>query len=439
MPKQSTPFRAEIEYYTETELESVITFLFKEAYASMPSSDTGSEVHEIDDEFDNRSISAFTSIKTIHALFCDRPECASEEAITEFIREASSETDPNIIQKMLVWSNELLRKYVKADDGLVTVVEHTTTQGLLQKLRDYTFNGVDEDEFAEVVVSPWPLIKKITFGLDCPMLNDGVILVDLPGVHDSNSTRRRTVAKALAECTHYLVVAQISRAQDDDTVTKYFGEGYTKKGSGRVISAITNSDRIDGDSRTGNAAQQKQMEEGKEKILSITGELDLVRAKKRTATRQERFEIFEKEEELHRDLHDAEAAQVSYKIMIRNKKTVMSLRRTYRYLTGDQRALAIFCVSNKAYEQYQIGFDRTDRPVLALDDTEIPKLRRHLRLATGEGRFNDALFHYETQLPSLLTSFDIWCSKHHMKRRRELEDIVLEPKEVRKQLHQEAH
>ncbi|TIA52430.1 hypothetical protein D6C77_08504 [Aureobasidium pullulans] len=430
LPKQSTPFRAEIEYYTETELESVITFLFKEAYASMPSSDTGSEVHEIDDEFDNRSISGFTSIKTIHALFCDRPECASEEAITEFIREASSETDPNIIQKMLVWSKELLRKYVKADDGLVTVVEHTTTQGLLQKLRDYTFNGVDEDEFAEVVVSPWPLIKKITFGLDCPMLNDGVILVDLPGVHDYNSTRRRTVAKALAECTHYLVVAQISRAQDDDTVTKYFGEGYTKKGSGRVISAITNSDRIDGDSRTGNAAQQKQMEEGKEKILSITGELDQVRAKKRTATRQERFEIFEKEEELHRDLHDAEAAQVSYKIMIRNKKTVMSLRRTYRYLTGDQRALAIFCVSNKAYEQYQIGFDRTDRPVLALDDTEIPKLRRHLRLATGEGRFNDALFHYETQLPSLLTSFEIWCSKHHMKRRRELEDIVLEPKEA---------
>jgi hypothetical protein len=395
----------------------------------LPSSYTGSE--SLDDDFDNRSVSGLTAVKTIQALFCDRPECASEEAITALLREASSETDKNVIQKMIIWSKELIRKYAKQDDGLVSVVEHTTTQGLLQKLREYTFNGADEDEFAEPAVSPWPLIKKITFGLDSPMLNDGVILVDLPGVHDSNSTRRRTVGKALVECTHYLVVAQISRAQDDDTVTKYFIEGHNKKGSGRVIAAITNSDRIDGDARNGDAAQQKHMEEVKEKILSITGELDQIRAKKKTATKQERFEIFEKEEELHHQLHDAESAHESSKIMIRNKKTVKSLRRTYRYLTGDQRALPIFCVSNKAYEQYSIGFDKPDRPVLTLEDTEIPKLRQQLRLATGEGRFNDAVFHYESQLPSLLTSVELWCFKAHMKRRKEMEDIVLEPKEVR--------
>lgn len=429
LAKQSTPFRAEIEYYSEAELEAVITFLFKEAYASLPPSDTGSEM--LDDDFDNRSVSGLTAVKTIQALFCDRPECASEEAITALLREAPSDTDKNVIEKMTIWAKELIRKYAKQDDGLVSVIEHTTTQGLLQKLREYTFNGADEDEYAETVVSPWPLIKKITFGLDSPMLNDGVILVDLPGVHDSNSTRRRTVSKALAECSHYIVVAQISRAQDDDTVTKYFIEGHNRKGSGRVIAAITNSDRIDGDMRNGDAAQQKHMEEVKERILNITGELDQIRAKKRTATKQERFEIFEKEEELQLQLHDAESAHESSKIMIRNKKTVKSLRRTYRYLTGDQRALAIFCVSNKAYERYLIGFERSDRPVLTLEDTEIPKLRQHLRLATGEGRFNDAVFHYESQLPSLLTSVQLWCYKAHMKHRKEIEDIVEEAKEVR--------
>lgn len=437
MPKQSTPFRAEIEYYSEAELEALITFLFKEAYASLPSSDAGSEA--LDDEFDNRNVSGLTAIKTIQTLFCDKPECASEEAIAGILSEASGETDKTFIQKMIIWSRELIRKYAKQDDGLVSVVEHTTTQGLLQKLREYTFNGADEDEFADPVVSPWPLIKKITFGLDSPMLNDGVILMDLPGVHDSNSTRRRTVGKALAECTHYLVVAQISRAQDDDTVMKYFGEGHNKKGSGRVVAAITNSDRIDGEMRNGTAEQQKQMEETKEKILNITGELDEIRAKKKTATKQERFEIFEKEEDLHRQLHDAESAHESSKIMIRNKKTVKSLRRTYSRLTGDQRPLAIFCVSNKSYEQYQIGFERSDRPALALEDTEIPKLRQHLRFATGEGRFNDAVFHYETQLPSLLTSIEIWCFKTHMKRRKEMEAIVLEPKEVSLVHYLKAH
>ncbi|KAH0151514.1 hypothetical protein KCU67_g10231, partial [Aureobasidium melanogenum] len=338
---------------------------------------------------------------------------------------------------MIIWSRELVRKYAKQDDDLISVVEHTTTQGLLQKLREYTFNGADEDEFTEPVVSPWPLIKKITFGLDSPMLNDGIILMDLPGVHDLNSTRRRIVSKALAACTHYLVVAQISRARGDDTVTKYFTEGHKKKGSGRVIAAITHSDRIDGDMPNDIVEQQKQMQEIKQKILKITGELDQIRTKKKTATKKERFEIFEKEEDLHLQLNDAESAHESSKIMIRNKRTVKSLRRTYLYLTGDQRALPVFCVSNNAYEQYQMGFERPDRPVLTLEDTEIPKLRRHLRLVTGEGRFNYAKFHYEAQLPSLLSSVEIWCFKTHMKRRNEMEDIVLEPRETCEQAIQD--
>ncbi|KAG9580097.1 hypothetical protein KCU77_g12368, partial [Aureobasidium melanogenum] len=369
----------------------------QEAYASLPSSRAGSEA--LDDEIENRNVSGLTAIKTIRALFCDRPECASEQAITELLSEASSETDQNVIRKMIIWSRELIRKYAKQDDGFISVIEHTTTQGLLLKLRKYTFNGADEDEFTESIVSPWPLIKKTTFGLDSPMLNDAIILMDLPGVRDPDSTRRRTVSKALAAYTHYLVVAQINRAQDDDTVTKYFAEGHNKKGSGRVIAAITNSDRIDGDMRNGNAEQQKQMEETKKKILSITGGLDQMRTKRKTATKQERLEIFEKEEE------------------------------AYLHLTGDQRALPIFCVSNKPYEQYQIGFERSDRPVLTLDDTEMPKLRQNLRHATGEGRFNAATFHYEAQSPSLLSSVEIWCFKTHMKRRKELEDIVLEPRE----------
>jgi hypothetical protein len=390
-------------------------------------------VHELNDESNQRSVSALTAIKTIVALFCDKSECASEEAVVNFIKEAPSIDDKNIIQKMLIWSGELLRNYMTADGDPVSVIEHTTTQGLLQDLREYTFNSMDENDYMDAAVSPWPLIKKITFGLDVPLLRDGVILVDLPGVRDSNTIRRRTVGKALAECTRYLVVAQISRAQDDETVNKYFQEGHNRKGTGRVIAAITFSDSIDGELKSKDAAQRQKMDEIKEKILSVTDELAKVRAekkKKKSVTKQGMIELYEKEEQLERDLHDLHSAEESQKILIRNKKTVMTLRRNYTSMTGDQRPLAVFCVSNKLYEQYQIGFDKSDQPTLTLEDTEIPKLRRHLRLATGEGRYNEALFHYETQIPSLLTSFELWCFKTHMKRRKELEEIVREPKEV---------
>lgn len=432
MPKQNKPFRAEVQYYSGTELEAVITLLFKEAYAALaPTKDSESEVQELDENYEQRNISGLTSIKTIMALFCDKPECATQEAVTNFVREASGETDQNITAKMLVWAKQLLVVYATAEDGQMSIVEAATPQDLLIGLRKYTFNAMDEDEDQESEITPWPLIKKITFGLDSPLLNDGVILVDLPGIRDSNGTRRRTVLKALSECTHYLVVAQISRTIDDETVTKSFGDGYTRKGSGRVITAITNTDRMDeASSRTGTAAEKERIDEANDMIEAIRAEIKQCAVKRKTATKLERAEIYDKEEELDQQLRDLTASGDSYKIMIRNKRVIKVLRRSYSYLTGDQRPLPIFCVSNRVYEQHQIGYERDDRPLLSLEDTQIPALRCHLRMATAEGRFNDALFHYEKQLPSLLTSFELWCCKTHMKRKRELEEMVLEPKEV---------
>lgn len=411
----------------------MIAFLLKEAYISLPSpKDDDSEIQELDETNAQSSISGLTAIRTILALFCDKPECSSEEAVVNFVREASSENDKNLTRKMLFWAWALLKRYVTAEDGLVSVIESATPEDLLQQLRRYTFdNNDDEDDEREA--SPWPLIKKITFGLDSPLLNDGVILVDLPGVHDTNGTRRRTVLKALAECTHYLIVAQISRARDDETVTKYFNEGHTRKGSGRVIAAITNTDRIDNSmsARTTNAVESRDIDDIREKVLRISGELDNLKAKRKTATKAERLEIYEREEQLQLELCEAEAAEESYKIMIRNKRVIKELKRSYQYLTGDQRPLALFCVSNRIYERYQMGYEKSELPVLSLEDTQVPALRQHLRLATAQGRFNDALFHYEKQLPSLLTSFELWCCKTHMKRRAELEEMIVEPKEVR--------
>lgn len=129
-------------------------------------------------------------------------------------------------------------------------------------------------------------------------------------------------------------------------------------------------------------------------------------------------------------IFDAVAAQTEHRIMMRSKKVIKCLKRDYDYLTGDSCPLAVFCVSNKAYERYQTGYEPSLRPKLSLEATQIPALRKHLRLATGQGRFNDAVFHVETALPSLLVSFELWCAKTHMKRKEELEEIVMEPLEA---------
>lgn len=75
----------------------------------------------------------------------------------------------------------------------MSVVEATAAQDLLQQLRKFTFNAVDSEADETEQISPWPLMKKITFGLDSTILNEGVILVDLPGAHDVNRVRSRTI------------------------------------------------------------------------------------------------------------------------------------------------------------------------------------------------------------------------------------------------------
>lgn len=50
-----------------------------------------------------------------------------------------------------------------------------------------------------------------------------------------------------------------------------------------------------------------------------------------------------------------------------------------------------------------------------------------------EGRYNDTMYLAETQLPSLIDSFELYCSEMHMARKGEIEKIVLEPKKLLKE------
>lgn len=115
---------------------------------------------------------------------------------------------------------------------------------------------------------------------------------------------------------------------------------------------------------------------------------------------------------------------------MRTRQIIKAVRNKYQEVTQDHQSLPVFGVSNRAYAQYQHGYEKDQTPRLSLQATQIPALRGHLRIATGEGRFNEAIFNVEVQLPLLLNSFDLWCAKTHMKRRKEIEAIVIAPFET---------
>ena len=61
------------------------------------------------------------------------------------------------------------------------------------------------------------------------MLSTGAVLVDLPGVRDSNAARAKVAEKYLQNCNQIAIVAPIKRAVDDGTAKELLGEQFKRR------------------------------------------------------------------------------------------------------------------------------------------------------------------------------------------------------------------
>ena len=61
----------------------------------------------------------------------------------------------------------------------------------------------------------WPLIHKVELQGPWSVLSTGAVLVDLPGVRDSNAARAKVAERYLQNCNQIAIVASIKRAVDD--------------------------------------------------------------------------------------------------------------------------------------------------------------------------------------------------------------------------------
>lgn len=62
-----------------------------------------------------------------------------------------------------------------------------------------------------------------------PALSTGAVIVDLPGVHDSNAARAAVAENYMKECTGLWIVAPITRAVDDKAAKSLLGESFKRQ------------------------------------------------------------------------------------------------------------------------------------------------------------------------------------------------------------------
>ena len=95
--------------------------------------------------------------------------------------------------------------------GTSAAIKSATPQEFAPLLAPY----VDSREQHAGQLGYWALIQKIQIKCPAECLASGIVLVDLPGVVDSNAARAEIANKYMKEADHFWITAPITRAVND--------------------------------------------------------------------------------------------------------------------------------------------------------------------------------------------------------------------------------
>ncbi|KAF2443457.1 hypothetical protein P171DRAFT_495215 [Karstenula rhodostoma CBS 690.94] len=91
-----------------------------------------------------------------------------------------------------------------------------------KKDRDHQKQHKNQMEF-------WPLIKVVRLYTKSEALSTGAVVVDLPGVHDSNAARAAVAERYIQQCSGLWIVAPITRAVDDKAAKNLMGNAFKRQ------------------------------------------------------------------------------------------------------------------------------------------------------------------------------------------------------------------
>ncbi|KAI7481324.1 hypothetical protein KC351_g6460 [Hortaea werneckii] len=149
----------------------------------------------------------------------------------------------------------------------------------------------------------WPLIKVVKICTKADALSTGAVIVDLPGVHDSNAARAAVAENYMKQCTGLWILAPINRAVDDKAAKTLLGDTFKRQlkydGTYNAVTFIcSKTDDISRTEATDSLGIGKEMEELDEKLEQVS---------RQKRTLHKRLQEFETQKKDHADVSDQEA------------------------------------------------------------------------------------------------------------------------------------
>ena len=391
-PGQTKKFAAKVEYFDIKAIEELLKRLLTDYNIwefDRPEDCDDEEMQQLK----RRSTTAFS---TFRSLFCNQDEFESPRAGREYLESCYNDEFSDALGAFVVWCKELLEEKEADEADHTEYLDADSQQELLDQLDPLVSSNSRLEQ-----PTLWPLVKNVKIGIEGPRILDYIILVDLPGIDDTNQVRVRASYQMMQSCDSIWVIAKIDRAITDSAVDSLLMKyGRSKK---MIVVCTGIDDNIDpalaafleseGQS-VGNHGELLMREKQLRKVVkNVPKKIETRRAKlegrNKSRAKKKPKPLTEKVREkligqiaaLEAQLKDAEqelpaVAHERFELLVdaRNSNTIRRLEDEKSDHLPLGEGLKVFCVSNVHYSALK-GARVINGPRLSAEMTGIPPLR----------------------------------------------------------------
>jgi GTPase SAR1 family protein len=205
----SAAYSAEIEFIAAKDWRVELETLFKDLL------DGSGNISKDCNNEDSEAGIAYAKIKAVYPKLTR--EDISKSSVEELMKHAN-------VSALLGSS-----KAIKETDSLIFYRKLQSFVDSKEKTTKSEKDKSDRERRRPREMEYWPLIKVVRLYVRSPALSTGAVIVDLPGVHDSNQARAAVAQNYMKQCTGLWICAPINRAVDDKAAKSLLGETFKRQ------------------------------------------------------------------------------------------------------------------------------------------------------------------------------------------------------------------
>lgn len=367
-----------------------------------------------------------TSLSIFNVLLCDKEDFVTVEKVQEYFEDHMQDREEahNQLKYMI---NELKASRALKDE--VEDHEANNSRELSEKFR--LVSRVPQAGSGRIKKPhPWPIIRKVEVHIDNDLLNAGVLLGDTPGTSDTNQAVVDSTTNYIRNAGLVLITEGVKRINNSTTLDANLLQlvqmGKTSEHACNICLVVTSIDTL---ANISEDWRHELLHEDKAVLEEVEGRLVRLLEKKTHLDEEMRSGRIVDARKMIEDLRvlpikiaAAEAKVAQSVVEIKTRDIEEKLRGRLRQVSRSRhdRDLEVIFVSNTEYQKHVQGYDPAKPPILDIEATGIPKLRRKLYEEPASGKGQTLKRICEARIPTLLMSITGVLTKSKLERKQEV-------------------